>query len=117
MLYDRLPEGLRQEMYAYLAKHHPEERKEGQTEEQFYYGARKRAIGPFKRQLWDLPPEAMKRITSAWEEQFRLLFQRLNVGGTRAEVSRHVQPTAVRAPLAAFLRAAGVSEDVRDLAD
>ncbi len=117
MLYDRLPDGLRQEIYAYLAKNHPDERKPGQTDEQFYYGARKRAIGPFKRQLWDLAPEAMARITLAWEEQFRLLFQRLNVGGTRLEVSQHVKPIAVRAPLGAFLKAAGVSEDVRDLAD
>jgi len=117
MLYDRIPHGLRQEMYAYLAKNHPEERKEGQTDEQFYYGARKRAIGPYKRQLWELPTDAMTRITSAWEEQFRLLFQRLNVGGTRAEVSKHVKPVAVRAPVVAFLKAAGVSEDVRDLAD
>lgn len=117
MLYDRIPDDLRQEMYAYLAKNHPDERKEGQTDEQFYYGARKRAIGPFKGKLWDLPPQAMSRITSAWEEQFRLLFQRLNIVGTRAEVVQHVKPVGVRAPLAAFLKAAGVSEDVRDLAD
>ncbi|MCJ7511448.1 MAG: class II fructose-bisphosphate aldolase [Anaerolineales bacterium] len=117
MLYDRLPELLRQEMYAYLAKNHPEERKEGQTDEQFYYAARKRALGPFKRQLWEMSADALAQVTSAWEQQFGLLFQRLNIRGTRAEVTQHVKPVAVRAPLAAFLRAAGVEEDVRDLAD
>ncbi len=117
MLYDRLPSALRDEMYAYLAKNHPEERKPGQTEEQFYYGARKRAIGPFKRQLWEMPAEALAGIASAWERQFALLFERLKIGGTRAEVTGFVRPVAVRAPLAPFLKAAGVVEDVRDLAD
>ena len=31
-----------------------DERKDGQTEDQFLYTTRKKAIGPFKRQLWDL---------------------------------------------------------------
>ena len=32
-----------------------DERKAGQTEEQFLYTTRKKAIGPFKRVIWDLP--------------------------------------------------------------
>src|SRR5205814_6594035 len=31
-----------------------DERKPGQNDEQFLYTTRKKAIGPFKRQLWDL---------------------------------------------------------------
>ena len=34
-----------------------DERKDGQTEEQFLYTTRKKAIGPYKRALWELPDE------------------------------------------------------------
>ncbi len=34
-----------------------DERKTDQTDQQFVYTTRKKAIGPFKRQLWDLPTE------------------------------------------------------------
>ncbi len=114
---DRLPDALLQEVYAFLTKNHSDERKEGQTDEQFYYNARKRALGPFKQNLWQLPAAAMKSIEDAWQAQFELLFDRLAIGGTQAEVDRFVRPVAVRVPLGEYLREAGVEEDVRDLAD
>jgi fructose/tagatose bisphosphate aldolase len=117
MLYDRLPEALLQEIYAFLTQNHSDERKEGQTDEQFYYNARKRALGPFKQKLWQLPAATLKTIEDAWQQQFELLFERLDIGGTQAEVDRYVQPTPVRVPLAEYLREAGVAEDVKDLAD
>ncbi len=44
-----LPEVLRREMYDWLDANAESERKAGDTPEQFYYKARKKAIGPFKR--------------------------------------------------------------------
>jgi fructose/tagatose bisphosphate aldolase len=117
MLYDRLPETLLQEIYAFLTQNHSDERKEGQTDEQFHYNARKRALGPFKQKLWQLPAATMKTIEDAWQQQFELLFERLDIGGTQAEVDRYVQPVPVHVPLAEYLREAGVAEDVKDLAD
>jgi fructose/tagatose bisphosphate aldolase len=117
MLYDRLPDALLQEVYSFLIKNHSDERKEGQTDEQFYYNARKRALGPFKQKFWRLPAPAMQSIEDAWQKQFELLFARLAIGGTQAEVDRYVRPVAVRVPLGEYLREAGVEEDVRDLAD
>jgi fructose/tagatose bisphosphate aldolase len=117
MMYERLPASLREEMYAFLAKKHSDERKAGQTDEQFFYSARKRALGPFKKKLWDLPAASLAVIEAAWEKQFDLLFERLNVGGTEKEVAKFVTPVAVHATPAAYLKAAGVDEDVKDLAD
>ena len=117
MLYDRLPPELLQEVYAFLTKKHSDERKEGQTDEQFYYNARKRALGPFKKHFWQLPPDTLKTIEAAWEKQFDLLFERLAIGGTQAEVDRFVHTAAVKVPLSEYLRQAGVEEDVKDLAD
>jgi fructose/tagatose bisphosphate aldolase len=117
MMYDRLTPALLQQIYAYLAQNHSDERKEGQTDEQFYYNARKRALGPFKQQLWQLPAATLKSIEEAWQKQFELLFDRLAIGGTQVEVDRFVHPIPVRVPLAEYLREAGVAEDVKDLAD
>ncbi len=117
MMYDRLPPALLQEIYAFLTKNHSDERKEGQTDEQFYYNARKRALGPFKQKLWQLPAATLKSIEDAWQKQFEMLFNSLAIGGTQAQVDRFVRPELVRVPLAEYLREAGVEEDVKDLAD
>lgn len=117
MLYDRLPPELLQEVYAFLTKNHSDERKEGQTDEQFHYNARKRALGPFKKRFWQVPAATLETIEAAWEKQFDLLFERLGIGGTRAEVDRFVRTAAVQVPLSDYLRQAGVDEDVKDLAD
>jgi fructose/tagatose bisphosphate aldolase len=117
LLFEHLPSALRDEMYAYLGQKHSDERKPGQTDDQFFYTARKRALGPFKAQLWDLPSDSREAISAAWERQFRILFDRLNVGGTRAEALQYVRPTAIHVPLSDYLAMAGVQGDVGELAD
>ena len=117
ILFEHLPGELRQEMYAYLDKNFAAERKPGVTGEQFYYKTRKNAIGPFKADLWKLSGESLSPISQAWERQFDLLFQRLNVDGTDREVEAHVAKTIVRPSLETYLRGAGVVETVGDLAD
>jgi fructose/tagatose bisphosphate aldolase len=117
ILFDNLPQNLRRTMYAYLDKNFAGERKPGVTDEQFYYKTRKNAIGPFKSDLWGLGADALERINQAWEKQFDLLFQRLNVAGTDREIEAHVAKTIVHPSLKAYLSAAGVSEAVGDLAD
>jgi fructose/tagatose bisphosphate aldolase len=117
ILYDLLPEELRDEIYAYLEKHHDDERKEGQTADQFYYKTRKRGIGPYKKQLWDMPEEALKSIEQAWENQFRALFERLNVFNTRAMVEDNHTPIPLAPDLETYLEETGGEEDVSDLAD
>jgi fructose/tagatose bisphosphate aldolase len=84
IMYDNpaFPNDLKDEMYAYLRDKHADERKDGMTDAQFYYTARKRAIGPFKAALWDMPADAKDQITAELEERFKLMFQRLNVTNT-----------------------------------
>ena len=57
MVYEhpQFPKDLKAEMYAWLREHAVEERKPKDTEEQFIYKARKKAIGPFKKQMWSMP--------------------------------------------------------------
>jgi fructose/tagatose bisphosphate aldolase len=119
MLYERLPGGLRDEMYAYLDEHHAAERKPDMTPEQFYYKTRKNAIGRFKKELWGLDDNAKGEICQAWEAQFEQLFTLLAIAGTRKYVDEHVTPVKVQPQLDQYVKAGGekAGEDVSDLAD
>jgi hypothetical protein len=106
------PADLKSEIYDYLNANHADERKAGQTDAQFFYGARKRALGPFKRRLWDLPPETRDRIADDLEASFSLLMQRLGVAGSAELVDRYVPRVDVPAPIPASLTAALAGEVV-----
>jgi fructose/tagatose bisphosphate aldolase len=117
ILYDHLPEPVSRQIYAYLDEHHADERKPDQSDEQFRYKTRKRALGPFKKTLWDLPTSIRSEIEKAWEAQFDLLFDRLNIKDTLTEVERHVRPVLVPPELAMYMEAGDSADDVSDLAD
>jgi fructose-bisphosphate aldolase, class II len=93
LLFDHpaLPAAFRAQLYAWLREHAAGERKAGQTDEQFFYTARKKAIGPFKREWWDLPAEVRATLGAALEKQFAFLLDTLRVTGTAALVARFVQ--------------------------
>ena len=98
LLYDHpaLPAAFRQKLYDWLRQNAASERKAGQTDEQFFYTTRKKALGPFKREWWDLPADARAQLGRALEEQFTFLFQALRVADTQALVARHVVPPVQR---------------------
>jgi len=100
------PAALRDEVHAYLTERHSDERKAGQNDVQFLYGARKRAWGPFKAQLWGMPAEARDAIAASLEAQFTLIMQRLGVANTGALVDRIVPFVDVPSPMPAAVRAA-----------
>jgi hypothetical protein len=60
-----------------------DERKPGQTDEQFVYTTRKKALGPFKQRMWDMPEKAKQPIIDALEEKFEFLMEKLGVFGTK----------------------------------
>jgi fructose/tagatose bisphosphate aldolase len=107
MVYDQLPAALREEMYAWTREHASEERKPKDTEEQFIYKARKKAIGPFKKQLWNLPATEREKIGKSLEEQFTFLMTKLKVGGTMAAVKRFVKAPEMALDRDAEIVAAG----------
>src|SRR5438445_1349809 len=88
MVYEHpaFPSDLKAEMYAWIREHAVEERKPKDTEEQFIYKARKKAIGPFKNRMWSLDAGARQAIGGALEERFTFLMKQLNIGGTAAAV-------------------------------
>jgi hypothetical protein len=95
MVYDHpaFPAALKDEMYAWIREHALEEKKPSDTDEQFLYKARKKAIGPFKGRLWTLPAETRAAIGKTLEDQFAFLMSKLRVQGTSAVVAKFVTPS------------------------
>jgi len=99
MLYDHMPESLRTEIYAWLNENTISERKPSDTDEQFFYKTRKKALGPFKRQIWDMPADVKATLARAYDEKFGFLFSQLNIRDTRELVARHVHPPVQHRPM------------------
>jgi len=117
ILYDKMPADLKSEIYAYLDKNYAHERKSGQTNEQFYYKTRKRALGEFKKKIWRLSPDQLAKVNAAWKIQFRDLFDRLGMADTRQYVDQHIREVVIEPKLEDYLLDGVKQEDTTDLAD
>jgi len=78
-----LPSDLREKIYAWIKENLISERKEGMTDEQFIYTARKKSLGPFKKELMSLSQDLRDKIGKELEEKFDFLFGKLNIKGTK----------------------------------
>src|SRR5712691_9862981 len=88
----RLPADLRAEINAWVKAECKDEWRKGDTEQQFIYKSRKKAVGPFKQRMWDLPEDVRQVIGADLEKTFAFLFEQLRVAGTRAAADRFVKP-------------------------
>jgi fructose/tagatose bisphosphate aldolase len=98
------PESLHREIEAWCYEHAADERKPGQTDQQFVYTTRKKAIGPFKRELWDLPEK--DEILAAQRRKLSFLFTELGVNGSREMIAAYIRPVELHRPMPAVLREA-----------
>jgi fructose/tagatose bisphosphate aldolase len=105
ILYDDggLPADMHAEINAWCVGNCADERKPGETDEQFLYKTRKKAIGPFKKALWSLPADAEVEIAANLRAKFGLLYDRLGIAGTRSLVDRFVKIPDLPRPLPAAL--------------
>ena len=117
MMYDHLPSVLRQEIYEWLSTNAKDERKATDSEEQFVYKTRKKAIGPFKRKLWSLPADVRAKLGAAYDEKFGFLFKQLGIGGTRETVARFVHAPEQRRPKPTGASTIVAAPDDADLSD
>ena len=99
MLFDHMPDSLRKEIYAWLDVNTKDERKPTDTDEQFYYKTRKKALGPFKRKIWDMPADVKKTMAGVYDEKFGFLFRQLNIHNTRDLVAKYVHTPAQHRPM------------------
>ena len=103
-LYDHpaFPAELTAELEAWCRENAADERKAGQTDEQFLYTTRKKTIGPFKRQLWEL--ETREQILADQSAKVAYLFSALGVNGSMEMLERYIHPVPVSRPIPAALR-------------
>lgn len=89
-LYDHpaFPADLREHIDVWCRDNAADERKPGETEQQFIYKTRKKALGTHKRLLWELPTK--DEIVADQERKVHFLMEKLRVQGTTALVERYV---------------------------
>lgn len=98
------PAALHRKIEAWCFENAADERKPGQTDQQFVYTTRKKAIGPFKRELWEL--EEKDEILAAQRRKISYLFTELGVNDSRSIVDTYVHPVETHRPIPDSLRAA-----------
>lgn len=101
------PAALRDQIYRSLDKTSADERKAGETDAQFYYKTRKKAMGPFKAELWGMDQEAKAGLYAALENQFNFFYEKLNVVGTRELIDQTVTPVEIHKEMPKLARTAG----------
>ena len=106
--HEAVPRSLKDEILDYVKTHHISEKKEGQTEAQFLYKLRKKGLGPFKRKIWELPPDSREKIRASLLGKFSLLMGKLNIAGTQDVVKKHVNIVKSAPSLDAFKKGMGM---------
>jgi fructose/tagatose bisphosphate aldolase len=109
LLYEHpaFPKELHERIRDWCFENAADERKPDQTDEQFVYTTRKKAIGPFKRELWDL--EAKDEILAAQRRKFAFLFTELGVNGSREMVEAYIRPVEAHRPIPDSLKEAAAA--------
>jgi fructose/tagatose bisphosphate aldolase len=92
MIYDsrHFPKDLKAKMYEWLKVNAANERKEGETEEQFFYKARKKALGAFKKEIMSMSKDLRDAIAAELEQKFEFLFKQLNAVNNKELVDKFV---------------------------
>jgi hypothetical protein len=92
MIYEskHFPQDLKTRIYEWLKINVLEEKKEGETEEQFMYKTRKKALGPFKKEIMSLPQETRDAIAQEIEDKFVFLFKQLNSVNNKDLVDKYI---------------------------
>lgn len=87
---EAFPQELRAKMYDWVKANCADEKKEGETEEQFIYKARKKALGPYKKDIAKLPQEVKDEIIKKIEAKFDFLFKQLNVVNKKEFADKYI---------------------------
>jgi len=92
MMYEskHFPTELKAKMYEWLRTNAAHEAEAGMTEEQYLYKTRKKALGPFKKEIMGLPGDVRNAIAAEIEVKFYFLFKQLNAVNNKDLVNKYV---------------------------
>ncbi len=91
IVYERLPLPLKEKIYSWLNKNFYRQRQKDWSNDQFIYKLRKKALGPFKKEIYTLPAELKEKIKSVLEEDFFASFDKLNLKDTKKIVKKYIK--------------------------
>jgi len=93
MVYEsqHFPAWLKKKIYEWLKVNAANEAKSGETQEQFLYKTRKKALGPFKKEIMALPKATREAIAGEVEKKFEFLFRQLNAVGKKDLVDKYTR--------------------------
>ena len=120
MIFDHpsFPAEMKKDIYEALRTSEAADRKPTDTDEQFFYKVRKKALGTRKLELWSLPESVRAAIGSRLEERFTFLLTQLRAQDTRKLAAQHAPFVPGSFPL--FGETIGATkgpEDVSGLSD
>ncbi len=103
-MYDHpaFPAELHAEIQAWCFANAADERSAGETDSQFVYKTRKKALGPHKRLLWELPTK--DAILTSQAAKVTYLSEQLGVAGSRAMIDQHISAPVRHRPLPESLK-------------
>lgn len=92
MIYEsrHFPQELKSRIYEWLKNNAASERKEGETDEQFFYKTRKKALGPFKKEIMGLSQGVRDAISGEIENKFEFLFKQLNAVNNKESIDKYI---------------------------
>lgn len=90
IVFDLFPISLKEKIYRWLQDDPTIEKNPDLTEEQFIYKARKKALGPFEKDIYSLSSDIKENISSSLEDEFLFIFEQLNIKDTRVLVDKYV---------------------------
>ncbi|MBK8049975.1 MAG: class II fructose-bisphosphate aldolase [Anaerolineales bacterium] len=101
------PANLTAKIHKFLDVAAADERKANMTDAQFYYKSRKKAVGPFKPEMWALEEDAKMVLYQALEDKFVFFYEKLNIVDTRKLIDDIVTVVEYHQPKPASGRVAG----------
>lgn len=90
IMIDNLPEELREKMHQWTLENCTDEREAKWNDKQFIYKLRKKSVGPFKNECWNLSEDERKKIREALSVKLRFIFENFNIKGTAHTVRKYV---------------------------
>lgn len=111
------PKKLLTKMYRWLDSSKLDEKEDGQSDEQFHYSLRKKALGKFKQELWDISGARKAKLRAALNKRFTFFFKQLRVSNTQNMVADFVKPTVVKKTKADFKTKEVKLKEVKGLSD
>ena len=83
------PKELKNKMYSFVQENYSTLVKEYKTNAQFLQVFRKKALGVFKKEIWQMPKKNIKNIRHELEKSFKFFFKVFNVSNTRDLIKKN----------------------------